>query len=37
MMLMITIGSHASPHLLDYAGSLRVKDLNNGLEMTPVH
>jgi len=37
MVVMIIIESDASPHLLDYAGSLRVEGLNNGLETTPVH
>lgn len=36
-MLMITIELHVSPHVLDYASSLRAKGLNNGQEMTPVH
>jgi len=34
---MITIELHVSPHLLDYASSLRVEGLNNGQEMTRVH
>jgi len=37
MVVMIIIESDTSPYLLDYAGSLRVKALNNGLETTPVH
>ena len=36
-MLMITIELRVSPHLLDYAGSLRAEGLNNGQETTPVH
>ena len=35
-MLTIIVESHVSPRLLDYAGSLRVEDLNNGPETTPV-
>jgi hypothetical protein len=37
MMLTIIVELHMSLCLLDYAGSLRVEDLNNGLEMTSVH
>ena len=35
-MLTIIVELHVSPCLLDYASSLRVEDLNNGLETTPV-
>ena len=37
MVLMIIVELHVSPHLLDYAGSPRAEDLNNGLETTRVH
>jgi len=37
LMTWITIELDVSPHLLDYAGSLRAEGLNNGQEMTPVH
>ena len=37
LMTWITIELDVSPHLLDYAGSLRAEGLNNGQEMTPMH